>query len=119
MRLLALVKAQPSIERFLRHLGLPTAPPPRAPARGPPFWRPTVLRRHQHEHAQREMFDSYRPASKGRSSGASTPGRFGRGAARSRCPDDLHVTHVNPGRGPLQSEPKVSTETPMAFRMET
>ena len=45
MRLVALVKDAENIARYLRHLGLPTDVPPLAPARGPPFWESTVLRR--------------------------------------------------------------------------
>jgi hypothetical protein len=36
MRLLALVTEPKNVERFLSHLGEPTEPPPRAPARDPP-----------------------------------------------------------------------------------
>jgi Putative transposase len=45
MKLVALVKDPENIARYLRHLGLPTDAPPVAPARGPPFWQSTVLRR--------------------------------------------------------------------------
>jgi hypothetical protein len=45
MKLLAVVTEPKSIERILRHLGEPTEPPKRAPARGPPFWKSSVLRR--------------------------------------------------------------------------
>ena len=45
MRLVALVKDAENIARYLRHLGLPTDVPPLFPARGPPFWQSTVLRR--------------------------------------------------------------------------
>ncbi len=45
MRLVALVKNAQNVARYLRHLGLPTDVPPLAPARGPPFWQSTVLRR--------------------------------------------------------------------------
>ncbi len=44
-KLLAVVTKPKSIERILRHLGEPTEPPTRAPARGPPFWKSSVLRR--------------------------------------------------------------------------
>ena len=44
LRLRALLTAAASIERFLRHLGEPTEPPPLAPARGPPFFKSRVLR---------------------------------------------------------------------------
>ena len=40
-----LVKDAENVARYLRHLGLPTDAPPLAPARGPPFWQSTVLRR--------------------------------------------------------------------------
>jgi hypothetical protein len=45
MRLPALVTAAASIERFLRHIGEPTEPPPLTPARGPPFFKSHVVRR--------------------------------------------------------------------------
>jgi hypothetical protein len=45
MKLRALVIAQASIERFLRHLGEPVHPPPLSPARGPPFFRSAAVRR--------------------------------------------------------------------------
>jgi hypothetical protein len=45
MRLVALVKESHNIARYLRHLGLPTDVPSLFPARGPPFWQSTVLRR--------------------------------------------------------------------------
>ena len=45
MRLVALVKDAENVARYLRHLGLPTDAPTLAPARGPPFWQSTVLRR--------------------------------------------------------------------------
>jgi hypothetical protein len=45
LRLVALVKDAENIARYLRHLRLPTDVPPLAPARGPPFWQSTVLRR--------------------------------------------------------------------------
>ena len=34
-----------SIQRMLRHVGEPTEPPVREPARGPPYWKSRVLRR--------------------------------------------------------------------------
>ena len=37
-----------TIRRLLRHLGEPTEPPAREPARGPPFWKSRVLRRAAH-----------------------------------------------------------------------
>lgn len=45
MRLVALVLEDKGIARFLRALGEATSLPPRAPARGPPFWQSRVLRR--------------------------------------------------------------------------
>ena len=44
MKLIALVKDPKQISRFLTHLGEPTDAPRRAPNRGPPFWKSTVLR---------------------------------------------------------------------------
>jgi len=41
----ALVTKPASVRRLLRHLGEPTAAPPLAPARDPPFYRSAVLRR--------------------------------------------------------------------------
>jgi hypothetical protein len=62
MRLLALISDLPSVARFLRHLGEPTEPPKRAPARDPPYWTSRVLRRHP-EHsghsAQMGMFEEH------------------------------------------------------------
>lgn len=49
MRLLALVKDPAEIVRYLAHLGLPTEPPPTAPARAPPFWQSPALRRRYRE----------------------------------------------------------------------
>ena len=45
MKLLAMVTEPKSIRRMLRHLGEPTEPPVREPARGPPYWKSRVLRR--------------------------------------------------------------------------
>jgi hypothetical protein len=45
MDLVALVTDPASIRRVLRHLGEPTDPPAREPARGPPYWKSRVLRR--------------------------------------------------------------------------
>jgi hypothetical protein len=36
MRILAFITAAEPVETILRHLGLPAAPPPLSPARGPP-----------------------------------------------------------------------------------
>jgi hypothetical protein len=45
LKLIAMVTDAKSIARFLRKLGEPTEPPPRLPARGPPYWNSRVLRR--------------------------------------------------------------------------
>jgi hypothetical protein len=45
MKLVALVKDNDGVARFLRKLGEPTEVPPRAPARGPPYYRSAVIRR--------------------------------------------------------------------------
>jgi len=45
MKLVAIVTDPGSIKRVLRHLGEPTDPPAREPARGPPYWKSRVLRR--------------------------------------------------------------------------
>ena len=45
MKLLALVTDPRSITRYLRATGEPTDAPERSPARGPPYWKSTVLRR--------------------------------------------------------------------------
>lgn len=45
MKLVSLVNEPRSLARFLRHLGEPTEPPPRQPAREPPYWQSRVLRR--------------------------------------------------------------------------
>ncbi len=45
LRLLAMVTGDKSIARFLRKLGEPFEPPPRLPARGPPYWKSRALRR--------------------------------------------------------------------------
>ena len=44
MRILALVRDPDEVRRFLQSLGEPTAPPKRAPARGPPYWASRALR---------------------------------------------------------------------------
>jgi hypothetical protein len=49
MKLLAVITDPRSIERMLRHLGEPTEPPAREPARAPPYWNSRVLRRSAHE----------------------------------------------------------------------
>jgi transposase len=60
MRLLALFTDPPNVARFLRHLGEPTDPPTRAPARDPPFWQSRVLRRrHEERSAQRDLFEEH------------------------------------------------------------
>lgn len=55
MRLVALVTAAQSITRILKHLGEPTEPPLRAPARGPPYFASAALRAKPAE--QRALFD--------------------------------------------------------------
>jgi putative transposase len=45
MKLVALVKDNDSVARFLRNLGEPTDVPPRAAARAPPFYKSAVIRR--------------------------------------------------------------------------
>jgi hypothetical protein len=58
LRLHALVQDPASIRRILRHRGEPTEPPPLSPARGPPYWKSTVLRRNAD--AQAERYDPQR-----------------------------------------------------------
>jgi hypothetical protein len=38
MRIIAFIDEGEAIRKILLHLGEPTAPPPLAPARGPPLW---------------------------------------------------------------------------------
>jgi hypothetical protein len=45
MKLVAMITDDKSITRFLKKLGEPTEPPPRLPARGPPYWQSRALRR--------------------------------------------------------------------------
>jgi len=45
MRLIAVLKDQASIARYLAAVGEPTEPPTRSPDRGPPYWKSTILRR--------------------------------------------------------------------------
>jgi hypothetical protein len=45
MKLLAIVKDQSSIARYLAAVGEPTEAPRRSPKRGPPYWKSRVLRR--------------------------------------------------------------------------
>jgi Putative transposase len=45
MKLVSLIKERRSIARLLRHLGEPTDPQERAPARAPPYWQSRALRR--------------------------------------------------------------------------
>ncbi|HEX5076892.1 MAG TPA: transposase [Gemmatimonadaceae bacterium] len=60
MRLLALVTDTKNVARFLRHIGEPTEPPPRAPARDPPFWQSRVLRRRHYERSgQMGLFEEH------------------------------------------------------------
>jgi hypothetical protein len=49
LRLVAMVTDDKSIIRFLNKLGEPTEPPPRLPARGPPYWKSHALRRMSNE----------------------------------------------------------------------
>lgn len=58
LRLQAVVQDPASIRRILRHRGEPTEPPPLSPARGPPYWKSTVLRRNAD--AQAERYDPQR-----------------------------------------------------------
>jgi hypothetical protein len=60
MRLLALITEPPNVARFLRHLGEPTEPPPRAPARAPPFTQSRVQRRrHDEQSGQMGLFEEH------------------------------------------------------------
>ena len=45
LKLVALVTEPTSVSRYLRSLGEPTEAPARSVARGPPYWKSTVLRR--------------------------------------------------------------------------
>jgi hypothetical protein len=45
MKLLAMVTDERELARYLAHVGEPAQVPPRAPSRGPPYWKSTVLRR--------------------------------------------------------------------------
>jgi hypothetical protein len=49
MKLVALLTDLQQVRRFLHGIGEPTEPPPREPARGPPFWKSRVLRRAAHD----------------------------------------------------------------------
>jgi len=49
MKLLALVRDPRGIARYLAHLGESTEVPPLAPARAPPYWQSTILRRRYRE----------------------------------------------------------------------
>jgi len=51
MKLIAMVTEQTSIVRLLDALGEPSSAPERSPARGPPYWRSTLLRRKVLGHA--------------------------------------------------------------------
>jgi hypothetical protein len=58
MKLRALVTRPQSVRRILQHLGEPTDPPARAPARSPPFFQSGPLRRRlRGATAQSQMFD--------------------------------------------------------------
>jgi hypothetical protein len=50
MKLLALITDPDSIAAYLACLGEPTQPPPLSPARAPPYWKTTVLRRKWRHH---------------------------------------------------------------------
>jgi hypothetical protein len=54
LKLVAIVTDPKSVHRFLEKLGEPTDPPPRLPARGPPYWRSRVLRRMAGDNAAAE-----------------------------------------------------------------
>ena len=54
LKLVAMVTEPKSIARFLKKLAEPTEPPPRLPARGPPYWRSRILRRMAGDHAAAE-----------------------------------------------------------------
>jgi hypothetical protein len=45
MKLLAMVTRSESITRYLANIGEPISVPERAPNRGPPYWKSTVLRK--------------------------------------------------------------------------
>ena len=58
MKLKSFITREKSLQRLLERLGEPTEVPPRAPARGPPYFKTPVLRRRfGGQEAQREMFD--------------------------------------------------------------
>ena len=58
MKLKSFITRQSSLRRLLERLGEPTEPPPRAPARGPPYFKThAVRRRFGGELGQIEMFD--------------------------------------------------------------
>jgi hypothetical protein len=57
MRLSALVTSVGSITRILRHLGEPSEPPARAPARGPPYFATRAARRKPAEPQQTVLFE--------------------------------------------------------------
>jgi hypothetical protein len=56
MKIIALVRDPDSIARYLRYLGEPTEPPPRSPARAPPYWRAPPSRRRPSQ--QGDLFDA-------------------------------------------------------------
>ncbi len=49
LRHVALLTDLREVRRFLRGIGEPTEPPPRQPARGPPYGQSRVLRRSAHD----------------------------------------------------------------------
>jgi len=78
LRLLAMVSDDKSIARFVRKLGEPSEPPPRLPARGPPYTRrtsamfaigspSTTQRFERHFRARyRKALDQWRDVTRGR-----------------------------------------------------
>jgi hypothetical protein len=58
MKIVALVTEPGSIARYLHHLGVPTDPPPLAPARGPPYYQSRLVLRRRPSPQQTEMFDA-------------------------------------------------------------
>jgi hypothetical protein len=59
MQLKAFITSAKSLERLCLNLGDPTAPPERAPARGPPYFASKVVRRALGERlGQQELFDA-------------------------------------------------------------
>jgi hypothetical protein len=86
MRLLAMVTEPKNVARFLRHLSEPTEPPPRAPARDPPYWQSRLLRRTSRRavHADGTVRGALNNHKRGPPSLPSTTGSGGRPPPR--CP---------------------------------